>query len=174
MEKFPFGNCNGNEHNGKSALRICRIIGVTIAGVALAVLMAFLFGFLVKILWNSLMPAIFGLPAITYWQAFGLIILAKLLFGSFGHHHDHKKHSDHIHHKVEDKWHRWLGVNGCSGTDKDLLKPKVSHKNWKYYEKFWREEGKDAFESYIDRIEAEKSTEKGERDDEPGSNIIDK
>lgn len=32
-------------------------------------------------LWNVLMPAIFGLGIITFWQALGLIVLAKILFG---------------------------------------------------------------------------------------------
>jgi hypothetical protein len=33
-------------------------------------------------LWNGLMPAIFGLPAITFWQALGLLVLGRLLFGT--------------------------------------------------------------------------------------------
>ena len=43
----------------------------------------FLFGFLVMMLWNALMPAIFGLKVITYWQTLGLLLLAKIFFGSF-------------------------------------------------------------------------------------------
>jgi hypothetical protein len=35
-------------------------------------------------LWNSLMPAIFGLPAVSFWQALGLLLLGRLFFGSFG------------------------------------------------------------------------------------------
>ncbi|HTO86873.1 MAG TPA: hypothetical protein VMR54_05020 [Thermoanaerobaculia bacterium] len=34
-------------------------------------------------LWNGLMPAIFGLRAITYWQALGLMALSWILFGGF-------------------------------------------------------------------------------------------
>ena len=30
-------------------------------------------------LWNSLMPEIFGLPQIGYWQAVGLMLLAGIL-----------------------------------------------------------------------------------------------
>ena len=30
------------------------------------------------------------------------------------------------------------------------------YNNWKYYDKYWREEGKAAFEAYIDKIEKEK------------------
>jgi hypothetical protein len=38
------------------------------------------------LLWNALMPVIFALPVINFWQAAGLLILSKLLFGS---HHPH-------------------------------------------------------------------------------------
>jgi hypothetical protein len=34
-------------------------------------------------LWNWLMPAIFGLPAVTYGQALGLMLLCWILFGGF-------------------------------------------------------------------------------------------
>ena len=52
--------------------------------VALIVIVAcVLFGFLVESLWNRLMPAIFGLHVITFWQGLGLFVLAKILFGGF-------------------------------------------------------------------------------------------
>jgi len=35
-------------------------------------------------LWNALLPAIFGLPAIGFGQALGLLVLSRLLFGGFG------------------------------------------------------------------------------------------
>jgi hypothetical protein len=37
----------------------------------------------VSALWNGLMPAIFGLRAITYWQALGLMVLSWILFRGF-------------------------------------------------------------------------------------------
>lgn len=40
-------------------------------------------GFVVMELWNVLMPSIFEVRAITFWQALGLLVLSKLLFGSF-------------------------------------------------------------------------------------------
>jgi hypothetical protein len=42
-----------------------------------------LFGFVVMWLWNWLMPTLFGLRAITFWQAFGLLILSKILLSGF-------------------------------------------------------------------------------------------
>jgi hypothetical protein len=34
-------------------------------------------------LWNALLPDVFGLPVINYWQATGLFVLARILFGGF-------------------------------------------------------------------------------------------
>ena len=39
-----------------------------------------LLGYPVMLLWNWLMPEIFGLSEITFWQAIGLNILCTILF----------------------------------------------------------------------------------------------
>jgi hypothetical protein len=41
------------------------------------------FGFILMTLWNWLMPALFGLRTIGFWQALGIFILSKILFGGF-------------------------------------------------------------------------------------------
>ena len=46
-------------------------------------LAATVFGWVVMWLWNGLIPAIFGLHAISYWQALGILVLSKILFGGF-------------------------------------------------------------------------------------------
>src|SRR2546430_618515 len=38
-------------------------------------------GFVVMRLWNWLVPALFGGPLLGYWEALGLLVLARLLFG---------------------------------------------------------------------------------------------
>ncbi len=55
------------------------------------------FSFIVMSLWNWLIPALFNGPMITMWQAIGLLILSKILFGSFSHGHGKccKHHSSH-------------------------------------------------------------------------------
>jgi hypothetical protein len=35
-------------------------------------------------LWNALMPHLFQLPEITFWQALGLFVLSRVLFGGAG------------------------------------------------------------------------------------------
>ena len=41
-----------------------------------------LLGYPLMMLWNWLMPVIFGLPEITFWQAIGLNLLSTVLFKS--------------------------------------------------------------------------------------------
>jgi hypothetical protein len=48
-----------------------------------AILAAVVVSFVVMSLWNFLMPGIFGLRSIDFWQALGLLILSKILFGGF-------------------------------------------------------------------------------------------
>ena len=40
----------------------------------------------VMLLWNWLVPQIIGWTAVTFWQAAGLVLLNKLLFGGMGRH----------------------------------------------------------------------------------------
>jgi hypothetical protein len=41
-------------------------------------------GAVVMQLWNWLLPPLFGFRQITFWQAFGLLALCRILFGSHG------------------------------------------------------------------------------------------
>jgi hypothetical protein len=51
--------------------------------VAFAALAATVFGYVVMRLWNWLMPALFGWHVIGFWQALGILVLSKILFGGF-------------------------------------------------------------------------------------------
>ena len=57
------------------------------------------------LLWNWLMPDLFHLPAISFWQAAGLLLLCKILFGGIGcgHHHGHSCHQS-CHNKLREHW----------------------------------------------------------------------
>jgi len=48
------------------------------------VLFVWAFGEIVLHLWNWLAPALFGWHAITFWQALGLLVLCRILFGGWG------------------------------------------------------------------------------------------
>lgn len=114
-----------------------KVIGWVIGGIVLATVFAFLFGYFVMLLWNWLMPALFGLPEINYWMAFGIIILARLIFGGFGGHNHKKDHDKHHERYYEAKFRRKFDrkFDKCN--------------KWAHYEDFWNEEGKEAFEKYV-------------------------
>ncbi len=56
-----------------------------IAPLALIAMAAFitLGGYIVQQLWNWLLPALFGFRLITFWQALGVLLLCRILFGGF-------------------------------------------------------------------------------------------
>lgn len=47
-------------------------------------LFAFIGGEIVRLLWNWLLPPLFGFPQVTFWQALGLLALCRILFGGCG------------------------------------------------------------------------------------------
>ncbi len=50
------------------------------------VLFVTIFGEVVMHLWNWLLPSLFGWHPIGFWQALGLLVLCRILFGGFGGH----------------------------------------------------------------------------------------
>lgn len=93
-----------------------------LAGIAFAAFFAFLFGGIVKQLWNYTITDIFNTTPITYLQAVAMIVLCRLLFGKFGPP-DHVK--GHVRHKMRRKF--------C--TD---------------YKDYWEEDGKKAIDKLVD------------------------
>ena len=49
-------------------------------------------GEIVMHLWNWLLPALFGCHAIGFWQALGLLVLCRMLFGGWGHNNGDRSH----------------------------------------------------------------------------------
>ncbi len=103
--------------------------------------LSLIFGYPLMLLWNWLMPVLFGLPAIAYLQAVGLFILGRLLFGVFFPHRPPM-----MHHDLHD-------------ADSDGCWSKGGWGKWKYYDSFWKEQGKAAFEEYVKKCSEEKSGE---------------
>ncbi len=59
---------------------------IWIAPLAILAIPLFIFigGEIVMHLWNWLLPGLFGWHQITFWQALGLLLLCRILFGSHG------------------------------------------------------------------------------------------
>jgi hypothetical protein len=116
---------------------IFRIIGLVILGLIGATALALLLGYVVVWLWNWLMPALFGLTTITFWQAVALVVLARILIGGF--HHSHRQPSRE---RIPPKW-------------RTFARRHFNHSDWKYYHDYWKEEGKQAFDDYVKRKKEE-------------------
>ena len=118
-----------------------------VLGIAGAFLLGLLFGNVIMWLWNWLMPKLFGLPTIGFWEGLGLFLLAKILFGfssSGGSGEGDKKH--HKHGKPHHRHH-------AEGEKRDW-------KDWEYYDDWWEEDGKTAFHAYAERMKKEPEEEK--------------
>lgn len=133
---FKKGGVRKSDH---PALKILKVLGIIILAIGVFILVAYL----IMWLWNWLMPEIFSLPTIGFWQAVGIFVLAKIIFG-FGGGGDQKNKEGNRHKNRS----RSSFTSGCSmgnGYDK-----------WKHYDQFWKEEGEAAFESYLEKIKNEK------------------
>ena len=42
-----------------------------------------LFGLAVMLLWNAILPTVLGVASLNFWQAVGLLVLCRILFGGF-------------------------------------------------------------------------------------------
>jgi hypothetical protein len=80
-----------HNHRGLRVLKFL-VIGVVIVSVV---------GWGIVYLWNWLVPAIFGWRTISFWQAVGLFVLARILVGGFGG--GHRRHRG-WKHRMHRRW----------------------------------------------------------------------
>jgi hypothetical protein len=65
-----------------------------------AIVAVTVFSAVVMSLWNWLMPTLFGLRVITFWQALGLLVFSRILFGRFG----GPRRRMHWRHRMMERW----------------------------------------------------------------------
>ncbi len=111
-------------------------------GIAIGLAFALVFGLFVKLLWNWLAPGLFGLGMIHYWQAVGLLVLARILFGHRGMRPGGGWHGHH----GRGHWGFGGACSPCSPEDA----PNGDIKDWRKYDAWWEAEGREAFKKYID------------------------
>lgn len=102
-----------------------------LAWVALGLLAVLLFGLVTMSLWNWLVPVVFNGPVINFWQALGLFLLAKILFGGWGgkghcHGHHETRSGGHWKAKFYDKF------SSMTPEERAAVKEKMKEKwcNW--------------------------------------------
>lgn len=79
-----------------------------------AVALFFAVSAIVMLLWNHLLPEILGVKAISFWQASGILILSKILFGGF---HGKKGFGQEKFQKLKEE-----RMNGMTDEEKEKLK----------------------------------------------------
>ncbi|HEY3770349.1 MAG TPA: hypothetical protein VGN44_16875 [Candidatus Angelobacter sp.] len=93
---------------------------IFVAAPVCIVLFVFIGGEAVMRLWNWLMPMLFGWRMLTFWQAFGLLALCRILFGSHG----FRGHRSHFRNRMRERWEHMTpeererfrqGMRGCCG-----------------------------------------------------------
>ena len=60
-------------------------------------------GQIVRLLWNWLLPPLFGWREVTFWQALGLLALCRILFGGLGLHGSGSGRSN-IRRRMAERW----------------------------------------------------------------------
>jgi len=115
-------------------------------------------------LWNALMPNIFNLPEVSYWQAVGLVVLAHIFFGSHNTFSNRGSRRDKVRRKVKDI-HARAEANGRSISYDNDFKSKsdegkhiyVDDNGHEYhynsFREFWNDYGRDAFDKWLNRKE---------------------
>lgn len=101
------------------------------AAVAGIFLFTFLGGEIVKLLWNWLLPPLFHWREITFWQALGLLVLCRILFGGHGMMGSGRSK---MRHRMAERWERMTPeereklrerMQGCGPFQSEAPEPKV-------------------------------------------------
>jgi uncharacterized membrane protein len=107
-----------------------------VGGLFLFCLFILLFGLFVQLLWNVTVASMFSLTPISFWQAIGIFILAKLLFG-FG-----AGTTNSVRRRSRSK-------RKHSKDDPESDEEDVSDlANDKEFSSFWDEEGREAYKAF--------------------------
>ncbi len=139
------------------AIKVLKIIGI----ILLVVTGGFLFGLVVMLLWNWLMPMIFGLPVVTYWQGLGVLALSCILFWRMGGSSEDSKKEKKGNHPIRDEIKSEIKKEFEKEFEKEKNKNKNKEENLAHeemYEKWWEEEGENFFNNYKQQSENNNET----------------
>lgn len=90
--------------------------------IPLMLVAAITFGAVVMLLWNWLIPDLFNGPAVSLWEAIGLLVLGRLLTGSLPG--SHNKWKDYANYKQEWK-EKWANL---TPEEREALKSRYRHR----------------------------------------------
>ena len=90
-----------------------------VVGPVILAIVVFVFGGIVMLLWNWLLPRLFGFPEITLLQGFGLLVLCRMLFGGFGGGGGRGDHSKHMTAEERERFRARMRDRYCSTRPDD-------------------------------------------------------
>jgi hypothetical protein len=79
-----------------------------------------IFGWVVMLLWNCILPPVLGVGVITFWQALGILVLSKILFGGFRHGQGHSRF-----HQGHEMHHKWIHM---SAEEREKMRAEWKHR----------------------------------------------
>ncbi len=155
MKKYKNSDEYANEMEKKSKA-ILKVSGL--GTLVVAIFLSLGFGF--KLLWNRLMPGIFNLKKITFWEGIGLLTLAKLIFGGISDinakkdsptSHDVKAVvSEGLHKEMQEAFKKdYIKKYGDDDVEEATNKSTVVHSD-ELYERWWKEDGEKYFDQYLE------------------------
>jgi hypothetical protein len=107
-----------HDHQLESEGRGLKIVGHVAKWTVIVIAFALALGVLVQLLWNWLMPALFGLGRINTAQGIGLIVLSRVLFGGMG---QRREHSGYLTGKYGFRSPAWLGRGAKEDSAKGAI-----------------------------------------------------
>jgi len=149
MKKYKNNECDDIDEK-KVAWKVLKVIGMVLLGIVAS---AF-FGFVIMWLWNWLMPMIFDLTTLTYWQAVGLFILAKIIFGGISGGSSESKvkkgKKGTIRHTIKSEIKKEFDKEFDKDHPKNEENKDEENKDYdEIYESWWENEGEKNFDEYM-------------------------
>jgi len=96
--------------------------------ILIAPIAIFVFGKVVMLLWNNVLTPVLHVSEITFWQGLGILVLAKILFGSFG----GRGGSNHYYRKHRMMW------NTMTPEQKEKFKEEWKNRSHRWGYRSWR------------------------------------
>jgi hypothetical protein len=124
---------NCKTHCSNSTTHCLKILLLALAGIAAL-------GWVLLLLWNWLLPNLFtGVQAIDYWQALGILVLSKILFGSCPgrgcwRRHSHGEHltpeeRERLKAQFKSRWSHWCCTDKANTHTETTHSTDVQHEN---------------------------------------------
>jgi hypothetical protein len=90
--------------------------------IVIAPLAILVFGGVVMLLWNNVLSPVLHISIITFWQALGILVLSKILFGSFSG--GRGMHRSGWRQRMQEKWAR------MTPEEREKYKEKLKNRYW--------------------------------------------